>query len=156
MKIKWGKLGGALGVTFLAAGIGSLATGTNVQTWYPSLVKPSFSPPNWIFGPVWTVLYVLMAISFYLIWIRKADKEQGDRVKLYVGQLALNSLWSITFFGLRSPVTALITIGFLWMTIVVLMWMFGRVSRTAMFLLLPYLLWVSFAAVLNLMIVVLN
>ena len=128
-----------------------------IPTWYSTLNKPPFSPPNWIFGPVWTTLYFLMGISAFLIWQRGLKKRQVKEALLYfVAQLFLNFIWSILFFGLRSPILGLLDILILWMLILVTMIKFYKISKLASYLLIPYLLWVSFATILNLSIVILN
>lgn len=134
----------------LAGIIGALFTARSVQTWYTTLQKPSFNPPSWLFGPVWTVLYLLMGIAAYLVWA-KGWTVPGVKTALFVFalQLVLNSLWSILFFGVRQPGWAFMEIVVLWAAIAVTIVLFWNISRTAAFLLVPYILWVSFAAVLN-------
>ena len=134
----------------MAGGIGSVATANSLRTWYPALRKPSFNPPNWIFGPVWSTLYLLMGVAHYLVTRESPGEDLQRQARLwYWLQLGLNTAWSLLFFGRRSPLAALVEIVFLWGAIVVTVVTFARVSRTAALLLLPYLLWVSFAAVLN-------
>ncbi len=137
--------------------IGSIFTLSSIQTWYMFLNKPSFNPPNWIFGPVWTVLYALMGVSLYLIWNKglKSNKTK-NALKIFFVQLAFNFLWSIVFFGLHNPLLALIVITFLWASILYTILLFKKISQIAAFLLFPYILWVSFAVLLNLFIVLLN
>lgn len=138
-----------------AAGfIGSIFTVSAIPTWYASLVKPSFSPPNYLFAPVWITLYFLMGISLYLIW-QKGKKTLG-LVKLFLIHLVLNSLWSFIFFGLKNPGLAFGEILLLWGIILVLALKFYRVNKISAYLLLPYQLWVSFATILNLSIWLLN
>ncbi len=134
---------------FSAAGLGSILTSSSVGTWYAELIKPSFNPPNWIFAPVWSALYFLMALSAWLVW-RKADWG-GARfpLALFFGQLALNVAWSGLFFALRRPGMALIEIVFLLGTIVATAVAFRTVSGLAFWLMVPYALWVAFAALLN-------
>jgi tryptophan-rich sensory protein len=142
------ELVGILGTPFTIAAI---------PTWYTSLNKPFFSPPTWIFGPVWTILYFLMGVSFYLIlqkgWKKKPVKSAG---MFFIAQLALNFLWSPIFFGLKSPLLGLITIVAMWILIITTMKKFYPLSKLAFYLLIPYLLWVSFATVLNAAILILN
>ena len=141
-----------------AAGIvGALFTFPAIPTWYANLHKPSFSPPSWIFAPVWTLLFLLMGISAFLIW-NKIEKDKKVKAALYVFvlQLALNTFWSILFFGLRSPLYAFGEIIILWLVILVTILNFYRISKAAAFMLLPYIFWVSFAAILNFAIVILN
>lgn len=144
------KLVAALILCQLAGFMGSLATTPSIPTWYQSIVKPSFTPPNWIFAPVWTMLYVLMGISLFLVWNKGLEKP-GVKLALlfFFLQLALNILWSFLFFGLHSPLFAFIEIVFLWPAILVTILIFLPISKGAGYLLIPYLLWVSFAAVLN-------
>lgn len=114
--------------------------------WYDSLAKPSFNPPGWVFGPVWTLLYILMGIAVWLVW-----KEQGfsTAVYLFMAQLALNALWSYLFFGANKPGLAFLEIILLWVLILLTMILFWRARTAAGVLFIPYLLWVSFASVLN-------
>lgn len=128
-----------------------------IPTWYSTLNKPPFSPPNWIFGPVWTILYFLMGVSAFLIWQKGLKKRQVKEALIYfVAQLSFNFVWSILFFGLRSPILGLIDILVLWVLILVTIVKFYKISKTAAYLLAPYILWVSFALILNLSIVLLN
>lgn len=137
----------------LPLGVGALAgiaTSSAVRDWYPGLAKPAFNPPAWVFGPVWTVLYVLMGITLYLIWREGWHRpEVRVAVILFLAQLGLNGAWSILFFGLHSPALALLDIAALWGFIVATVVASWRVVPLAGVLLLPYLAWVSFAAVLN-------
>ncbi len=134
-----------------AAGlIGSLFTFNSVRGWYTTLERPALNPPGWIFGPVWTTLYLLMGIAAYLVWQKgMKKKEVRFALGLFVGQLAFNALWSILFFGLQSPGAALIDIFLLWLAIIATIEAFVKVSRPAAWLFVPYLLWVSFASYLN-------
>lgn len=130
--------------------IGSLATFPSIPTWYASLEKPAFNPPNWLFGPVWTTLYALMGIAAFLVWrqgIRK--REVKIALGIFLVQLVLNSLWSIVFFGLNSLLGGLVVILPLWVAILLSIVTFYRISKTAGVLLIPYILWVSFATILN-------
>ncbi len=130
-----------------AAGfIGAIATSNSVNTWYKDLIKPSFNPPSWIFGPVWTALYTCMGVASYLIW-----KEKGFGFPLYLFfiHLALNALWSIFFFGLKNPLLALFDIVLLWIMILALIIIFWRINKAAGTLMIPYILWVSFAMIFN-------
>lgn len=128
-----------------------------IPTWYSTLNKPPFSPPNWIFGPVWTSLYFLMGASAFLIW-KKGLKKKHVKEALYyfIAQLVFNFMWSILFFGLKSPIFGLLDILVLWVLILITMIKFYKLSKPAAYLLIPYLLWVSFATLLNLSIVFLN
>jgi len=151
------KLLASLAVVLAAGGIGSLATTNAIPTWYRSLAKPSFNPPDWLFGPAWTLLYLLMAVAAFLIW-KQGLNAAGVKLALgaFLFQLVLNSLWSVFFFGMRSPLAGLVDIIVLWMAIVATIVLFFRVSSPAGILLLPYLAWVTFAAVLNAVIYCLN
>ena len=137
-------------IVFSASAIGGYATFPSISTWYAGLVKPAFNPPNWIFGPVWTILYILMAVAFWRVLIRPAGSEgKTAAVVAFVFQMVLNALWSVAFFGLRSPLLGLAIIALLLSAIVVTIVLFARVVRSAAWLMAPYLLWVSFASVLN-------
>jgi len=139
-----------LGVTFLAPFVGSLFTRQAVSDWYVHLNKPFFTPPGWLFGPVWTVLYLLMAVAAFLIWQKGlADPIVKIALALYMLQLVLNALWTPIFFGAKMPLLAFIEIIFLWIAIILTIIAFFRVSKPAAILLAPYILWTSFAAVLN-------
>jgi translocator protein len=157
----------------IAGAIGSFFTAPAIGNWYYFLVKPSFNPPNWLFAPVWTILFLLMGVSFYLVWVKKWSPREGAEYsakkawnpvseKLWTGswkeentfmifvlQLVLNILWSVIFFGLRSPGAAFFEILMLWFAILYTIVNFYRVSKTAAYLFVPYILWVSFAAFLN-------
>lgn len=152
----WFKL---LALILLCEGIGilgSVFTFSSVTTWYSYLNKPSFSPPNWIFGPVWTTLYFLIGVSLYLILEKKLKKEKNKILTVFSIQLLLNLLWSIIFFGMHLPLLAFVEIVFLWGSIAWLVANFWKFSKTASLILIPYLLWVSFASILNLSLVILN
>lgn len=161
--------------------IGSFFTAPEIATWYVVLHKPSFNPPNWIFAPVWTILFLLMGISLYLVWEKKFDVKASEiqlpvkktwnpiSTKLWFGtwkeenailifgvQLFLNIMWSVIFFGLKMPSVAFFEILMLWFAILYTIINFYRISKTAAYLLIPYILWVSFAAMLNLSIAILN
>lgn len=150
MRVKWGRLIAAIFICQSAGLIGSIFTFSAIPTWYLSLNKPSFSPPNYLFGPVWTILYTLMGISLYLTW------EKKKVVKLFWAQLVLNAAWSIIFFGLKNIGLALVEIFILWTLILALVVKTNKVNKVASYLLIPYLLWVSFATVLNLSLYLLN
>jgi len=141
----------------LAGFIGSIFTRSSIPTWYASLEKPSFTPPNWLFAPVWTILFLLMGVSVFLVW-RDRSGSQRSRVALaiFAIQLVLNMVWSIAFFGFRSPLAGLIVILVLWIAILSTILNFLKVSEIAGILLIPYILWVTFAAVLNVSIFALN
>lgn len=139
----------------LAAGLlGSLATAPQIPTWYATLAKPSWNPPNWIFAPVWTTLYVLMGIAAWLVWRKRGFR--GRTAVLFWSQLVLNALWSILFFGLENPGGAFVEVVLLWVLILATVRDFARVSKAGAALLAPYLAWVTFASALNLAIWRLN
>lgn len=147
----------SIGVCFLAAAVGSVFTIGAIDTWYVTLNKPFFSPPSWIFGPVWTLLYLMMGVSLYIFWGTKTNiKERRLGLSIFFVQLALNALWSILFFGLKSPIAAFVVIILLWLTICLTIKKFLKASKLAGRLLIPYFAWVSFATILNLSIVILN
>jgi tryptophan-rich sensory protein len=144
------RLGGSLLLCQLAGVLGAAATARSVRTWYPTLKKPSFNPPASLFGPVWTLLYLMMGLSLYLVSRRQPGEDEGKRARLlFAAQLCLNAAWSPAFFGLRSPALGLAVIVPMWTAIVATIRAFWAISRPAALLLLPYLLWVSFATVLN-------
>jgi tryptophan-rich sensory protein len=141
----------------LAGVIGSIFTASSLEGWYFLLEKPTFNPPSWVFFPVWTILYTLMGISFYLVWKQGIkEREVKTGVFLFGLQLGLNTLWSLLFFGLKSPYYAFLEILILWAAILLTIIQFWKISKSASLLLIPYILWVSFAALLNYQIWVLN
>lgn len=135
----------------LAVGaLSGLATAGSVTVWYPTLAKPPFNPPAWVFGPVWTALYLTMGVALYLVWRAGWSRPEVHTAVLLFGvQLVLNGLWSVMFFGLRSPALALAEILLLWAAIVATARAFRRVVPAAGMLMVPYVAWVTFAAVLN-------
>jgi benzodiazapine receptor len=137
--------------------IGSVFTTDAIPTWYATLEKPAFTPPNWLFFPAWVTLYFLMAVAAFLVWRRGLDSA-GVRPALivFLVQLVLNALWSVVFFGLESPVWGVVVILVLWVAILATILLFSRISRAAALLLVPYILWVSFATALNISIWLLN
>ena len=133
-----------------AAIIGYLVTRKPVDSWYLKIIKPSFSPPDWIFGPVWSVLYLMMGISLYLVWFQETLGVYIKTALIIFGiQLFLNIAWSFFFFRAHSPLFALFDIAFLWLAIVFTIIYFYPISFVAAWLLVPYLIWVSFASILN-------
>lgn len=141
----------------LAGIIGSFFTIQNIENWYQTLEKPFFAPPNWIFGPVWIMLYTLMGVSLYLLWRNRKTKPGAIRAMVvFLIHLVLNALWSILFFGFHSPLAAFIDLLLLIGMIVYMLITFRKIQVWASYLLIPYLIWVSFAGILNLAIVVLN
>lgn len=138
-------------------GIGGFFTFESVKTWYITLNKPSFNPPNWIFGPVWTTLYILMGISSFLVWQkRKQTTLYNKAIFIYLAQLVLNLMWSFLFFYLQEIAWALVEIVILWAVILVNAVVFYKINKLAGLLYLPYILWVSFASYLTYSIFVLN
>ena len=141
----------------LAGGIGAFVTTPAIGTWYATLIKPELAPPNWIFGPVWTSLYLLMGIAAFLVWNRgleRADVRRG--LGLFGVQLALNTFWSFLFFGQQNPGAAFLELVILWLAIAATIIAFHKISRPAAYLLLPYIVWVTFAGYLNYSIWTLN
>ena len=144
-------------ICLFAGFIGSFFTTPAIPTWYATLLKPSFAPPNWVFFPVWTSLFIMMGISLFLVWQKGwDDKKVKTAIYIFAVQLVMNVLWSVAFFGLRSPLLGLMEIIILWIAILATTLRFMKVSRTAAYLLVPYILWVSFAAILNFSIWALN
>jgi len=141
---------------FAVGAISGIATANNISTWYVHLNKPSFNPPNYLFGPVWTLLYLLMGISFYLILNSSTKTKRANAIRLFWIQLFLNFCWSFLFFQLHLLGLALFEIGLMWMSILLMITSFYTLNRTAAWLQLPYLLWVSFAGILNASILYLN
>jgi tryptophan-rich sensory protein len=139
-----------LAITFLAAVAGMVFTSQSVPTWYQSLHRPDWTPPDWIFGPVWTFLYVMMAVAAWLAW-RKAGWAGGRQALVFYGvQLVLNAAWSPLFFGLHLPAAALVDLVALWLAILAAAIAFSAHSRVAAWLMALYLAWVTFAGLLNL------
>jgi translocator protein len=133
-----------------AGGVGAVFTTKSIGSWYVMLEKPFFTPPSWVFAPVWTVLYIMMGVAVYLVWNKGCQTGKYNLACLLFGiQLVLNIGWSTIFFGFRSIIGGLVVIGSLWLAIAGMIWQFSKVSRVAAWLLTPYLVWVSFAWVLN-------
>jgi translocator protein len=129
--------------------IAGFATISNIAGWYATLSKPAFNPPNWIFGPVWTLLYILMGIALSLIWKQPNSPNKSNSLWLFFIQLFLNFCWSFLFFYFHRIGFALVDIVMLWILIILTIFSFSRLNKTAAFLLLPYICWVSFATILN-------
>jgi translocator protein len=146
---RWLVLAGFVVICFAAAGIGSLLTSRSVGTWYQQLNKPPWTPPDSVFGPVWTALYLLMAVSAWLVWVRAGLAKSHTALSVFFAQLALNVLWSALFFAMRNPAAALGEIAVLWVVILATAVLFWRIRPLSGWLMLPYLLWVSFAGFLN-------
>ncbi|MFC7081223.1 TspO/MBR family protein [Halorussus caseinilyticus] len=147
--IDWAVLVGSVLLCELAGIVPSILTADEVATWYPTLAKPAFTPPSWVFGPVWTTLYLLMGVALYLVW--QSDRGRLRRVALGVFgvQLVLNAAWTMVFFGAQAILGGLVVILALLATILATMAAFARIDRRAVALLVPYLLWVGFATALN-------
>ncbi len=154
----------SVAVSELAGIIGAVFTMPAIPTWYAGLIKPVLNPPAWIFGPVWTTLYALMGTSLFLVWRRHSNLLKNVGMSrlfkwaagMFFVQLALNTLWSIFFFGMHNPALAFLDIILLWLAILTTIILFYRISKPASYLLLPYILWVSFASYLNYSIWMLN
>src|SRR4030066_1376683 len=141
----------------MAGAIGSIFTTASIQNWYVFLEKPIFAPPNWLFAPAWITLYALMGIAAFLIWQKRDDLvARNSALKIYGIHLLFNACWSIIFFGLRNPGLAFFEIIVLWLLILIVTIKFFRICKAAGFLFIPYLLWVSFASVLNYFVWMLN
>jgi tryptophan-rich sensory protein len=141
----------SLAICQLAGVIGSVFTSKSVSTWYTTISKPSFNPPNWLFAPVWISLFLLMGVSLFLVW-----KKDNKGLIIFFIQLFFNILWSIAFFGLKSPLFGFIIIIVLWILILLTIIRFFKISKLAGWLLIPYILWVSFASILNFSIWIIN
>jgi tryptophan-rich sensory protein len=134
----------------IVGSLGSLVTTTGPGSWYTGLAKPFFTPPGWVFAPVWITLFTLMGIALYLVWQEGTERpEVRTALAIFGIQFLLNVLWSFLFFGLRSPLLGLIDIVILWLMIALTIRAFYRVNRTAAYLLLPYIAWVTLATALN-------
>jgi tryptophan-rich sensory protein len=142
-------LAGFLAAVAVVAAVGGAATASSVGTWYPALAKPAWTPPSWLFGPVWTALYAAMAVAGWAVWRARGWRQGRGPLVLFALQLLLNAAWSGLFFGLRAPGLALLGIALLWGAILATLVAFWRVRPLAGALLVPYLAWVSFAAALN-------
>ncbi len=146
----------SIGVSLAAGGLGALATTPNIPTWYATLDKPLLNPPSWIFGPVWTTLYILMGIALYLVIRSQVKGAKRDAYVTFGLQLALNTLWSVAFFGVKSPEAGIAIILLLLTAIIITILKFKPFSNAAAWLLAPYLAWVSFATYLTIAIAILN
>lgn len=136
----------------LAVGyLSSIVTQSSIKTWYPTIAKPSFNPPNWVFAPVWTLLYIMMGIAAGMVWNKLETKKElvKKALSFFIIQLLLNALWSYLFFGLKNILLASIEIVLLWLIIYETYYIFKQVDKKASYLLIPYLAWVSFATILT-------
>ena len=140
-------------ITFLASGIAGFTTATFKEPWYSQIILPSFNPPSWVFGPVWTVLYILMSVAIWRIWINYYDNKI---LNLYFLHLFFNMIWSIIFFGLHQIFLALVVLMILILLIIVLIIRFKRVNFVSYYLMIPYLLWCCYALFLNFNLLMLN
>jgi len=152
---RYAVLGSFMIVSILAGVVGSFFTSSSVQEWYPGLEKPWFNPPSWVFGPVWTFLYITMGLAAFLVYEGKGAKRMAA-LCVFAIQLILNSLWSIAFFGMRSPALGLIVIAPLLASIAYMAYLYRGLDGRSFLLTLPYLAWVSFASLLNYSILALN
>ena len=146
---RWLVLGAFLAVCLAVGGLGGALTASSVGGWYQGLVKPSFNPPDWVFGPVWTALYLTMAVAAWRVWDHRQSRGRGRALTLFALQLALNALWSALFFGWTNPGAALVEIVLLLIAVLLTAASFARIDRIAGWLMAPYAAWVSFAVVLN-------
>lgn len=141
----------------MAGFLGSFFTAPAIPVWYAQIQKPFFNPPSWLFAPAWALLFFLMGISLYLIWVKSSEgKNIRTAVFAFLIQFILNILWSFAFFGLRSPISGFIVIIFLWFAILFTILKFYSISKESAYTLIPYIIWVTFAAILNFSILVLN
>jgi len=147
----------AIFICQLAGAIGSIFTVSAIAGWYSGLAKPALNPPNWLFGPAWITLYTLMGIAAFLVWKKGLDKKEiKTALEIFILQLLLNAIWSVIFFGWQNPAWAFANIILLWLAILWTIMVFYKISKPAVYLLLPYIIWVSFAAYLNYSIWLLN
>ena len=155
--MNWLKLLASVAACQLAGALGAIFTSSAIPSWYAGLKKPEFTPPNWLFGPMWISLYLLMAVAAWRVW-QKGLAHPGVRraLAVFIAQLLLNALWSPVFFGLRAPLAGAVVIILLWLAIALTIALFWNVSRSAALLLIPYILWVSLATALNISIYLLN
>ena len=157
MNNKYISLGLILLITFIASGIGGFVTSSLKEPWYSEIILPTFNPPSWVFGPVWTFLYTLMGIAIGRVWFFGRRHLWGKTaIYHFLSQLILNGLWSLVFFGLRNPALSLVVIIILWILIQRTIFWFRLVDKKASFMLYPYIIWVSFASILNAFIIYLN
>jgi benzodiazapine receptor len=146
----------SIGVSLLVGGVGGLVTTPAISTWYATLNKPWFTPPSWVFGPVWTTLYILMGLALFLVWRSPRSRTRDIGIALFAAQLAVNLFWSFAFFGLENTLYGVFTIVPLWILIAATIYQFYKVSKGAAYLMVPYILWVSIATALNTAVYLLN
>jgi len=155
-KVNLVRLALAMAGCLIIGSFGSVFTNPKIFTWYSALAKPSWTPPNWLFAPVWTTLFILMGVALYLVWQKYPKHGSGFALKMFGVQFALNVLWSFLFFGLESPLYGFAEIIVLWIAIAVTIFSFYKVSKPAAYALVPYIAWVTVAALLNYSVMVLN
>ena len=153
MNNKYLSLGLILLVTFAASGIGGFVTSSFKEPWYSEIILPAFNPPSWVFSPVWTALYILMSVAIWIVWIKTSNKKI---LQLYFVHLFFNAIWSVIFFGFHQIFVALIDLGIILIFIIWLMKIYYQVSKISFLLMTPYLLWSSYALILNTTIFYLN
>ena len=154
--IKFFKLASSVILSLLIGGISGIATSGEINGWYMGLNKPTFNPPNWVFGPVWTILYILMGVSFFLIWNLPPSKNISKAMLIFMTQMTLNFFWSFLFFKFKLMGWAFVEIVILWLLIIWTISLFYKLKKSAGLLNVPYLLWVTFASTLNLAYFLLN
>lgn len=146
----WMKLLISLIIPQVVAGVAAVFTKAETSGWFLTIQKPEWNPPNWLFAPVWTVLYIMMGVSLYLVWsAKKSTSQKGTAITFWAIQLLLNFLWSFIFFNQHLLFGGLIDIILLWIFIIITIFSFAKISKTAAWLLVPYISWVTFAALLN-------
>jgi len=144
-------------VVFLAGAVGTVYTLTQITTWYASLAKPNWTPPNWAFGPIWSTLYILMGISLFLVWREGLErKDVKIAILVFAAQLVINVVWSIIFFATHNIIGGLVMVIILWISILITILVFYRISKPAAIILIPYLIWVTIAGYLNYTVFLLN
>ena len=153
MNNKYLSLGLILLVTFAASGIGGFVTSSFKEPWYSEIILPTFNPPSWVFSPVWTALYILMSVAIWIVWIKTSNKKI---LQLYFVHLFFNAIWSVIFFGFHEIFIALINLVIILFFIIWLMKIYYQVSKISFLLMIPYLLWSSYALILNTTIFYLN
>ena len=153
MNNKYLSLGLILLVTFAASGIGGFVTSSFKEPWYSEIILPTFNPPSWVFSPVWTALYILMSVAIWIVWRKTSDKKI---LQLYFVHLFFNAIWSIIFFGFHQIFIALIDLGIILVFIIWLMKIYYQINKISFLLMMPYLLWSTYALVLNTAIFYLN